>query len=205
MPLRIEERLSKAREILATADIPWAVAGGWALDVFLGRQTREHADLDLAVWRADQRKLRSALTPNWMPEVADNGVLRPWSSEGWLSLPIHEVHARAVNREAGSLEFLLNERDDTAWIYRRDSQVRRELDRAIVMRESIPYLAPEIVLLYKSRAPRSTDESDFRVALPALTTEQREWLRAAIGRSSDDHPWAVELKPAARPPRMGNP
>jgi hypothetical protein len=193
---RIEKGLSAARELLTTKDIPWAVAGGWALDLFLGRLTREHADLDLAVWRADQDRLRAALTPLWVPEVADNGVLRPWSSDEWLSSPIHEIHARAVNREGGSLELLLNERDDTAWIYRRDTQVRRELDRAILVRDGIPVLAPEIVLLYKSKAPRPTDEADFNAALPALTTEQREWLRLAIARSRADHPWASVLAKA---------
>ncbi len=37
-----------------------------------------------------------------------------------------------------------------------------------------------IWVLYKSRAPRPTDEADFRLPLPALTTEKREWLRLAI-------------------------
>ena len=192
--VRIDERLSATRALLTANDIPWAVAGGWAIDLLLGRQTREHADLDLAIWRADQGKLRAALNPDWVAEVAENGVLRPWSSEEWLSLPVHEVHARSVNREGGSLEFLLNERDDTAWIYRRDRQVRRELDRAILVRDAIPVLAPEIVLLYKSKAPRLTDEADFHAALPALRSEQREWLRLAIARSSANHPWATELE-----------
>ena len=194
MSVRIDKRLRAAREILTANDIPWAVAGGWALDLFLGRQTREHADLDLAIWRADQRRLRVALTPDWTPVVADNGVLRPWTSDEWLPLPIHEIHARSPNREGDSLELLLNERDDTAWIYRRDSHVRRELDRAILVREAIPFLAPEIVLLYKSKSPRPTDEADFRAALPTLTAEPRAWLRLAIARSSADHPWAIELE-----------
>ena len=194
MSVRIDERLRAAREILTANDIPWAVAGGWAVDFFLGRQTREHADFDLAIWRADQRRLRAALTPNWMTVVADNGVLRPWMSDEWLPLPIHEIHARSLNREGDSLELLLNERDDTAWIYRRDSQVRRELDRAILVRETILFLAPEIVLLYKSKSPRPTDEADFRAALPKLAAEPRAWLRLAIARSSSDHPWAMELE-----------
>ena len=55
------------------------------------------------------------------------------------------------------------------------------------MRDGIPFLAPEIVLLYKSKAPRPTDEADVRMALPALTTEQREWLRLAIEMGSESH------------------
>ena len=195
MSVRIGERLNTPREILTASDIPWAVAGGWALDLFLGRQTREHADLDVAIWRADQHKLRESLPSDWVAEVSDNGVLRPWRPEEWLSLPIHEIHARSLNHERDSLELLLNERDDTAWIYRRDRQVRREFYRAILVREAIPFLAPEIVLLYKSKTPRPTDEADFRAALPTLTAEPRAWLRLAIARSSSAHPWAMDLEP----------
>lgn len=180
MSLRIDDRLRAVREILTANDISWAVAGGWALDLFLGRQTREHADLDLAIWRSDQHKVRAALTPGWVLEVADNGTLRPWSADEWLSLPVHEIHARPIAGARPALEFLLNERDDTAWIYRRDPEIRRDLDRAILLRDTVPFLAPEIVLLYKSKAPRPTDEADFQVALPAFTAEQRDWLRLAI-------------------------
>ena len=180
MSLRIDDRLRAVREILTANDIAWAVAGGWALDLFLGRQTREHADLDLAIWRSDQHRLRAALSPGWVLEVADSGTLRPWSADECLSLPVHEIHARPVGGAQLALEFLLNERDDTAWIYRRDPEIRRNLDRAILVRDTIPFLAPEIVLLYKSKAPRPTDEADFQVALPAFTAEQRDWLRLAI-------------------------
>ena len=190
---RIAERLSAARALLAAYDIPWAVAGGWALDLFLGRQTRDHADLDLAIWRGDQHTLQVAAAPDWKLEVAYDGALRPWKAGDWLSLPIHEIHAHHVRRMSASLELLLNERDDTTWIYRRDPDVRLDLDRAILIRDGIPILAPEIVLLYKSKAPRPTDEADFRIALPALTAQQRAWLRRAIARWQADHPWTRKL------------
>ena len=193
MPLRIEAQLAAAHELLTANDIPWAVAGGWALDLFLGHLTREHADLDLAMWRADQRKLQAAAAPDWEIQVADDGALRPWPAGEWLSLPLHELHAHRVRHAGASIELLLNERDDTAWIYRRDAVTRRDLDRAILTRDRIPFLAPEIVLLYKSKTPRLTDEADFHVALPSLTAEQREWLRLAITRSSADHSWVKEL------------
>jgi hypothetical protein len=32
---------------------PWWIAGGWALDLFLGYQTRGHGDLDVGVLRCD--------------------------------------------------------------------------------------------------------------------------------------------------------
>lgn len=171
---------------------PWAVAGGWAIDLALGRVTRPHADVDVAVFRDDQEALRVAL-PAWELAVATSGGLRPWVPGEWLALPAHEVHARPPAGVPGpALEFLLNERDGADWVYRRDPAVRLPLARAV--RESalgVRMLAPEIVLLYKSKAPRPADEHDFRVAQPLLDVEARAWLRAALLRAAPGHPWAA--------------
>jgi hypothetical protein len=48
---------------LAGVDVPWAVAGGWALDLFRGEVTREHSDLEIAVPAA--RSPRSRRRP-WL-------------------------------------------------------------------------------------------------------------------------------------------
>jgi|GEM_PF-2686614 len=39
-PLSIEQ----VRELMATADMPWWIGGGWALDLYIGRQTRQHEE-----------------------------------------------------------------------------------------------------------------------------------------------------------------
>jgi len=31
----------------------WCVAGGWAIDMFLGKQTRPHEDMEIVVLRRD--------------------------------------------------------------------------------------------------------------------------------------------------------
>ena len=51
----------ETRDVFAPLSIPWWIAGGWAIDVYLGRQTREHADIDVSVLRADHRKLAALL------------------------------------------------------------------------------------------------------------------------------------------------
>jgi hypothetical protein len=33
----------------AGVDVPWCVAAGWALDLFRGRQTRAHGDVEIAI------------------------------------------------------------------------------------------------------------------------------------------------------------
>jgi hypothetical protein len=53
--VRIDELLAASRDILTDNAIPRAVAGGWALDLFLGRQTREHAESPRLTDEADFR------------------------------------------------------------------------------------------------------------------------------------------------------
>jgi hypothetical protein len=43
------------------ASIPCWLRGGWAMDFFLGRVTREHEDIDLFAWAEDAPKLVRAL------------------------------------------------------------------------------------------------------------------------------------------------
>ena len=123
----------------------------------------------------------------------------PWPPGAWLRPPVHEVHAR---RDDGLVvELLMNERDGRDWVYRRDAAVRRALARA--MRDApggVRVLAPEIVLLYKSRAPRPVDEHDLHVARPLLDADARDWLRAALLRATPGHPWAAALAWNAREP-----
>jgi hypothetical protein len=57
----------------------------------------------------------------------------------------------------------------------------------------LPYLAPEIVLLFKSKPMQPHDREDFRNALPALGAPARAWLRAAIAATNPYHDWLAWL------------
>ena len=46
--------------IMAGFPQPWYVAGGWAIDLFGGRVTRAHEDLEVAVCRRDLGALSRA-------------------------------------------------------------------------------------------------------------------------------------------------
>jgi hypothetical protein len=59
--------------------------------------------------------------------------------------------------------------------------------------DGIPYLVPEIQLLYKAKGLRPKDEADFRQTLPALSLEQRDWLREALLQAHPQHPWLGRL------------
>jgi hypothetical protein len=174
---------------------PWGIAGGWALDLFIGYESRPHADLDIAVLRADQRQLRSRLSGRVEKVVARKRTA--WPASEVLEPPVHEICATWP--DGYELEFLLNEQDRATneWVFRRDPRVRRSLADVFLNRGEVPYLAPEIVLLYKAKAPSSKDEADFQTALPQLSEEQRGWLDEALGFTIPGHRWASSLAPKA--------
>src|SRR5690242_18933831 len=171
----------------------WAVAGGWAIDLFVGRATRSHADVDIATFRRDQADLFTHLGVASVTKVRD-GVVSEWRAGETLVLPVHEVHAAWP--DGTSTEFLLNECDADTWIFRRDARVRLPLARAIRRRGGIPYLTPEIALLYKSNDLSAKNEGDLAVALTRMSPEQVGWLRTAIALGTPDHAWLERLTPA---------
>src|SRR6266571_6237524 len=98
--------------VLEAADVmrgfphPWYIAGGWAIDLYIGHETREHDDIDVAILRDDQAQLRTHLAPWTFEKVVDGQRLR-WAEGEWLNLPVHEVHATSETQVR--IEFLLNE------------------------------------------------------------------------------------------------
>jgi hypothetical protein len=170
---------------------PWCVGGGWAADLFLGRETRPHADVDLVILRGGEHRLHAHL-PGWTFRFGSGGALFDWRPGEPIVPPVHEIHARSP--DGARLEFLLNDHDGAEWIYRRHPAVRCPLRELIVRSGAgIPILCPAIVLLYKSKAPRETDEHDFRHLLPALPASRRRWLREALETAHPGHPWAEQI------------
>ena len=182
-----------AVELLGSLDRPWWVAGGWAIDLFVGRETRAHGDLDIAMLRGDELALRDAL-PGWDIHVVDDGALKPWRFEP-LSRHQHQFWMR---REAGGpwdLEILFEGHDASRWLYRRDHRVTAPLDRfALRTSSGIPYVAPDIALLYKAKGFEiERNERDFDGALPLLDAGSRRWLADALDVAHPAHPWVRRL------------
>jgi hypothetical protein len=188
------DEVEKVGALLRDLRCGWYVCGGWALDLFLGRVTRGHKDVDIAVARRDQSDVRDYLrSRGWTLEKAFGGRLSPWEEGERLAPPLHAVWCRNDAHDPVFFELLLNEIDDGLFRFRRDASVT--LPRARMSFESptgLPALAPEVVLLYKSSGVEEHAE-DFRNAAPALSREARAWLKGALDRVSPGHPWAREL------------
>ncbi|MEH2432985.1 MAG: hypothetical protein V7K25_01785 [Nostoc sp.] len=172
---------------------PWFVAGGWAIDLFIGDVTRVHKDIEIAIFRKDQNRLREYLF-DWKFTNVVNGKMQPWNENEWLELPIHEIHAHTKNNLLSELEILLDECSQREWRFRRNLDIARPLSMIILRSDiGIPFLTPEIVLLYKAKNPRSKDEDDFYRICSLLDKERQVWLKQAITVCHPGHHWLAEI------------
>lgn len=175
--------------LLTGLDARWWIAGGYAIEAFSSKAFRDHGDVDVGLLGRDQLAAQRHLA-GWDLHAADPpGTLRPWRPGESLKLGVHDIWARRGPGQPWRFQLLLNEADGEDWVYRRDPRIRRALCALVWRRDGIPYLAPEVQLLFKAKAPRAKDEADFEAALPLLDGVQREWLSDALALTEPTSPW----------------
>ena len=219
----------KIAVLMAGFEHPWFIAAGWAIDLYLGRITREHKDVEIAILRKDQLALRKHLrgwefkkvkpSSEHLPKKA--GRLEPWKEDEFLKLPTHEIHAYTRNTrtlaghlhnslgltplnqghntrntpaDPDQLEILLNESSGKNWVFRRNPAITRALSLTAMKSDAgVPFLSPEVVLLYKAKKPAAFDVKDFDNVIAFLEKERRIWLRQALEVCHPGHDWIERL------------
>ena len=92
------------------------------------------------------------------------------------------------------LDFLIEQEREGRWAFRRQPTITRDLDGfGASTPEGVPYVRPEVALLYKAKAARFKDERDFEAALPSLDVDERTWLAWALDEAYPGHPWRARL------------
>ena len=178
-----------AAHLFRNGAISWRIAGGWAIELFVGSSVREHSDLEVGCFRADVGILVKHL-PGWELFIARDRCLTPLSANLLTDRDFHSIWCRPSGSQSWVIEIILEDRDGTDWTYRRDRRIRRPVSGlARHTREGLPYLSPEVQLLYKSKEPRPKDDADFSVAWPLLDANAKAWLAAAVGSVSPQCAW----------------
>jgi hypothetical protein len=189
----------EAVTFFAALHVPWWIAGGWAIDLFLGRQTREHEDIDILILRRDQQAVRPLLG-TWdvqaaLPPPRDEvWPFRPWHLGEVLAETIHDIWCRPDSTQPWTIQLMVADTRDELWLFRRMPTICRSVATiGAITPEGIPYLAPEIQMLYKAKGRRPKDDADFMQVLPVLDRERRNWLRDSLTRAHPHHPWLDHL------------
>lgn len=191
-PLEIAEVVSRFESV----PVPWWVAGGVAIDLFLGWETRPHADLDIEMFRSDREALFDAFA-GWDLWLNAGGALTPFVEGHEPSPEVFAVWGRPGATSPWRVEVMLADGDIAEWRFRRDNPIRLSGDQLVRRTEDgVPYCTPEVQLLYKSKMARPKDDVDLVRCLHRLTALQRRWLADAIARSEPDHPWIPALHAA---------
>ena len=88
---------------------PWALAGGWAVDAWLGRVTRDHLDVDIAVFANDHQALLEHFA-GWQlighdEGMTNQGALISGTVARWSCRPTftRALPRRAVRSRSGSM------------------------------------------------------------------------------------------------------
>ncbi len=184
----------QAQHWLAELSAPWWIAGGWAFDLFAGRETRAHQDLDVGCFRGDLPDVSRALV-GWELHAAQDGRLTRLAEGERPDPGAHSLWCRPRGEDAWWLEILLDEREGGDWVFRRNHAVRMPIGELLARDGSgLAYLRPEVQLLYKAKAPRPRDEADLRTVAPLLGTDARAWLRNALGLTHPGHAWLTALR-----------
>jgi hypothetical protein len=179
---------------LASLEVPWYVAGGWAIDLFLGGERREHEDLEIGV--PSERFLAEVAPALSELElyVTDSGQVTPLGDAA-ARLPVtHQTWG--LDRGAGVWRIDVFREPGRAgeWICRRDDRIRLRYGELIERTpDGIPYARPEVVLLFKARSARPKDEADLAAVLPRLGAARRHLLAGWIEQVHPGHFWLPEL------------
>jgi hypothetical protein len=186
-------------EVLADVDLPWYVAAGWAIDLFLGGDFREHSDLEVAVPNSRFDELAEVLAPYDVAVITGPWEATPLAEARDRLWDTHQTWVRDPETGRWRVDFFREPCDGDTWICRREPSIRLPYEQVIEWTDDgIPYGRPEIVLLFKAKhSAEAKNRADFEAVLARLDYARREWLRDALERAHPGHEWLAELEKVA--------
>lgn len=210
--------INEIMTLLNNRDFEFAVCGGYSIELFLDKEIRPHGDIDISAYWVDRDKIILYMKSlGWdIYEMCGDGIahkIRDVTQQLRIKRNIFCIKGNCElvklyprneadmfylefdgkgQTEPNFIEFLFNNRTETNFLYARNTNITRVLSKAILKRNDIPFLAPEIVLLYKSTdIGRIGYQLDYEEAIRAMDIEQKAWLASALNvMYPAGHQWA---------------
>ena len=181
---------SELAQRLSTVTAPWCVAAGWALEFFAGEVIRDHDDLEIAVPAARFDEIMDAF-PGCEWDVVGDGRVWPFPEQ---SANQHQTWLREPGSGRYRLDVFREPHTGDRWVCRRDASITLPY-RELILRTSdgVPYVVPEVALLFKAKHLRDKDQADFHRVLPMMDLARRSRLTGWLSQVHPDHPWIDTL------------
>ncbi len=185
--------LDDVKSLFTSLEIPWWIAGGYAIEAFTGVE-RKHEDIDVSVFRRDLDRLTAGLKGRYHVWAAGPDGLCPLD-DNRMAIPerADQVWLREHALAPWLVDVLLNPDKAGHWVFRRDRSFSAALDEVTWSRGGIRFLRPEIVLAFKAKLARPKDEQDLVVTAPLLGAGARAWLSDYLARCEPESTWRDRL------------
>jgi len=215
--ISVNNLILKADQFLKNGGFEYTFCGGFAIELFLNRSIRKHGDIDISVFWNDRNKIILYMQSlGWQVyEMYSGGIahhitdiknqikakrnifcfkdgcelvrLIAQSDKDMYYLDFNHREQKELN----FIEYLFNNNSVNSFLYARNEDISLPLSKAILSQSEIPYLAPELVLLYKStETEREGYQLDYNSAMAEMNTEQKLWLQAALKTMNPSgHKW----------------
>ena len=209
----------QANELLCNQSFEYAFCGGFAIDLFLGYESRRHGDIDIfAYWQDRDKIIKYMQSMDYeVYEMMGNGKghhitnieiqykvkSNIFCCKGNCELvsfsktdeeDVYLIDFKRIGQsKLNFIEFLFNEKTDLEFTYSRNKNITRNLEDTILYSKGIPFLAPEICLLYKSTdTERDGYQQDYNLAIKEMNREQIEWFNSALALvNPNGHKWML--------------
>lgn len=172
----------------------WYVVGGWALDIWQGRRTRHHEDLEFCVLPNHIDLCRRKLSSLEFFSVIDERLVHLPSNE---PAPADLWQLWGADMAAGCwrVDMMMERGSQEFWSYKRHPAIQLPRTAAIRINSSgISYLAPALVLLFKAKYMRQKDLEDFSNAAPKLGAQEIIDLIHWLDVTQPGHAWIASLE-----------
>jgi len=226
----VNKLILEGNELFKGCGFPYYICGGFALELFLGKTMRSHSDLDISVFEENRKDVvELLLADGWSvyhrakyqtqifaaddPLVLDCRVI--WAIKPGSPLRVKPLEGEEnlydfeivePQTEFNFIEIVVDTKDEDNFLLGKqlggEKNISRALDKAILYKDGIPYMAPEVVLFLKAHPTYLTHEfhkektpGDFAAIIPVLPDESREWLKGALETAyPEGNYWISELE-----------
>lgn len=186
----------EVKTIFKDTDFRWWIAGGYTLEAFVGFSYRHHSDIDVLLLREETKDLMYQLTDWELYLASPPGNLKEWDHREPLPPTVTDIWVKEKGQSIWSFQIMINDSKNNQFIYKRDPSILFDIEKFTwKAKDEIPFLAPELQLLYKAKDRREKDDLDFQQCMSLMAEDKRKWLIEKITKCfSSEHPWVIATK-----------